>query len=117
MLKNQITANQILKAIKKGGATINKNGNFAKYLKNGFMCSICDCSILSITELKNIVKTANQILKTLKKGEYLGLWVENGFIYIDISKKFFSREFALIYGKIYNQKSIFDLTTKNCIYL
>lgn len=112
-----ITKKDVLKIIKKGGATINKNGHNANYLKSGFMVSIKDCYILQADKIHIITKKANKLLKTIKKGEYLGFWVDNGLVYIDISKKFFTYQGAFVIGNIYNQKSIFDLKTKNCIFL
>lgn len=104
----------ILKIIKNGGATLDKNGNFKKF-KKGFQCSVKDCYTINLKNIDEILTKSNKVFNTLKNDEYLGFWVNNNKIYIDISKKFDSLEFALIFGKINNQISILNWANFECI--
>lgn len=100
--------------IKNGGATINKRGEIVT-LKSGYQVSkqdICKCLVSELTEQK----IQNVISYGLKRGEYAGIWIENGYAYIDKSVRINTKKDALQKGVELNQISIFDWKKTTCIY-
>lgn len=69
--------------IKNNGATLNKNGREVNYLR-GFQVSIKDFDIIKIDDFDDII--LNFYLRLINENEYLGIWIDNGFVYIDKSK-------------------------------
>lgn len=61
--------------------------------------------------LSNIVDTA------LASAHYAGLWVENGYTYIENSVHVDSLDLALSLARKYNQLSIWDWKNSKCIYV
>ena len=111
-----ITKTRIKNLIAKGGATLNKQGN-AKNYKIGYQVSKKDLFILNIDNIDNLTTTINSTLNNMKKDEFLGLWVDNNKIYIDLSIKINNLQKAINFGKKLKQISIFEWSSKNCIYL
>lgn len=101
--------------IKNNGATLNKNLKKINF-KQGYQISIKDGYILNLNDTQTILKAINNLQKTINKNEFIGLWIEENKIYIDISIKINTLEKALKLGKKLKQISIFDWNTKKCIY-
>lgn len=108
--------NTLKNILNNGGATLNKKQKQVNY-KKGYQVSKKDCYILNIDNTNEILQAVNDLQKTINKNEFVGLWVENGLVYIDISIKFNILENAIEYGKALKQISIFDWANKTCIYL
>lgn len=108
--------NTLKQILNNGGATLNKQQKQVNY-KRGYQVSKKDCYILNIANTNEILQAVNNLQKTIAKNEFVGLWVDNGSVYIDISIKFYILKNALEYGKALNQISIFNWSTKTCIYL
>lgn len=104
------------KIIENGGATLNKNGQAVNF-KRGYQVSKKDCFILKVDELQDIFEKTTNLLKAINNNEFVGLWVDNGKIYIDISIKIGNLQTATEFGKELKQLSIFNWATKNCIFL
>ena len=102
--------------IKAGGATISKNGTL-KNFKTGYQASFEDIATLNLNNLNDILKNINNIIKTLRAGEFCGLWIESNKIYIDKSKRIQAKKDAIYFGKLKKQLSIYDWHKKSCIYL
>lgn len=96
--------------VKNGGATINKKGERVT-LKSGYQVSKQDLVIINLEQFtKELLKKL--ILKLSCRGEYLGVWIDNGQVYIDISCRIATKEKAMQAGKNLNQLSI--LRWKDC---
>lgn len=108
--------NIIKNILKQGGATLNKQGKKAHF-KNGYQVSKKDCYILDITQLDKITQAISTLLTSIKQNEYVGIWVDSNKVYIDISIKHANILNALKVGARLNQISIFDWSSKECIYL
>lgn len=106
----------IKKIIENGGATLTKQGKKVNY-KKGYQVSKKDCFILNIENVELICEKVNELLQKINKNDFVGLWVDNGKIYIDISIKFNILENALQFGKLNKQLSIFDWKNQTCIFL
>lgn len=109
----RITKATINSIIKNGGATINKRGERV-VLKTGYQVSKCD---LAIIDLENFNKFALMSLmcRLEKRGEYLGVWVDNGKVYIDISHRIATRKQAMQAGRELNQLTILRWRDGECL--
>ena len=101
--------------IKNNGATLDKNGEAVNF-KKGYQVSKVDGVKLNINNTAKVLAAINDTLHTIINEEFCGLWIEKGYIYIDISIKVNTLEKALKMGRELKQISIFDWSTKNCIY-
>lgn len=100
--------------IRNGGATLNYNGEPVQY-NSGYQVSVKDCYQLNISNVNDIINAINSLLTTAKNGDFVGLWVDGNDIYIDLSTRLPNRAEALYWGKMLNQKSIYDWATGVCL--
>lgn len=106
--------NELKKIIENGGATLNSNGESVNY-NRGYQVSKRDCYTLEIRNANKILKAVNGLLNTITAGEFVGLWVDNGLIYIDVSERVERLSVAIPLGVERKQKSIFDWCMNRCI--
>jgi len=102
--------------IKNGGVSFNKNLEILEDLK-GFTVSIqkfeYTTKIENIEEIKNNIQDKINILnKSIKNNYFIGLWLYDNILYIDINKIELNKSRALELGKKENQKAIFDNVNK-----
>ena len=114
MLNNKM----IKKIIKNGGATLdvnynNFNANF------GYMVSLygheTKIDINNIEAIKQEIEIKKEIAKQLNA--YVGLWTDNGLIYVDISKRIINYNKALETARKNEQLAVYDLKNDKSIYL
>lgn len=105
----------LVKIIQNGGAMLDDSGRPVSF-KRGYQVSKKDCYILNVRHTNKILKAVNGILNGLKPGEFCGLWVDGGRVYVDISERIPNRRAALKLGRERAQISIFDWRTAACIY-
>ena len=109
----------IKEIIKNGGSTLTKNLNKAE-LKKGYMVSLEGAEskvksdnytaiIKAIEEKQELIKDTSEL--------YIGLWVDNGFVYIDISINISDKVEALEFGKKNKQLAIYDVVNDKSLYL
>ena len=96
------------------GATLNKKGQFVQ-LKTGYQVSIKDCLKMPIQQFNDTVSRAI-IQKGLLRGQYAGFWVDNGYIYGDISIRVATKKVAIAKGKELNQIAIWDWCKNQNVY-
>ena len=118
-LKEMLNNKMIKEMIKNGGATLDTNyNNFNASI--GYMVSIKGHEKkININDIKNIKKEITkktELIKT-KKGFYVGLWVENDILFIDISKHIINYNRALEVARNNKQLAIYDLKNDKSIYL
>lgn len=103
-----------IKSIKRnGGATINKYGERVS-MKSGYQVSKRDLHIIPVDELdKLIIKEAMKLLEC--RGEYLGVWIDNGSAYIDISVRISTKREAMTRGRELNQLSVLRWSNCECL--
>ena len=110
----------ITNGINNGGFTI--DGNFKPIQeKNGFMVSLygyekiypCNGDYKALKA--DIMKYKNIVAKY--KNLYIGLWIDNGLIYLDISKHYNSKKRAIQSGIDNDQLAIYDIAKNKSIYL
>ncbi len=104
----------IEKIIENGGATLNKSGESVHYTR-GYQVSCRDCYALDARNVNKILHAVNSLLKTVSPSEFVGLWVDNGLIYIDVSERIERLSAAMVAGIARGQKSIFDWCLSRCI--
>lgn len=76
----------LVKIIQNGGATLNESGRAVSF-RRGYQVSKKDCYILNTRHTNKILKAVNGILNSLKPGEFCGVWVDGGRVYVDISER------------------------------
>lgn len=103
-----------IKSIKRnGGATINKYGERVN-MKTGYQVSKRDLHIIPVDELdKFIIKEAMKLLES--RGDYLGVWIDSGKAYIDISVRVATKMGAMEMGRALNQLSILRWSDCECL--
>lgn len=110
-----MTKTTLSRLIKAGGATLRKNGLPVDF-KTGYQVSRKDCFKIDVGNVPEILGKIEQLQNSIQEDEFLGLWVDEGYIYIDISIRVEQKSEALKLGKELNQISIFDWQNKTCIY-
>lgn len=105
---------ELRKIIKNGGATLNSNGESVLFVR-GYQVSKKDCYTLEVRNVNKILKAVNGLLDTITAGEFVGLWVDNGLIYIDVSERVERLSAAISLGIERKQKSMFDWCLSRCI--
>ena len=105
-LKNEI--------LKNGGLTLTADYTKAQE-KSGFYVSKLGCEkIIQFEELESCLLDYS---KKLLKNEYIGLWIDNGLLYIDISKHYKNKKEAIKTGIKNKQIAIYDIANNKSIYL
>lgn len=111
--------NKIMEIIKNGGATLDCNyNNFNSNI--GYMVSIKGQEVKvnknDIQEIKKEIEKKREFVQD-KKGLYIGLWLDNDMMYIDVSIHIIDYMEALEVARNNEQLAIFDLKKKDSIYL
>lgn len=102
-----------LKAIKKNnGATIDYTGSAMQYAK-GYQVSKKDLYIISAYKLRKAQLL--ELVHGLATGECLGIWIDGGKAYIDISEHIATKREAMKLGKARNQLSIWNWKASEAI--
>ena len=111
--------NKIMEIIENKGATLDYNYNDFKS-ENGFMVSLKGQEIkidkTDIQGIKKEIEKKREFIKD-KKGLYVGLWLEDDIIYIDVSVHIINYLRALEVARNNDQKAIYDLQKNDSIYL
>ena len=109
----RITVATVRAIIKNGGATITREG-VRVALRSGYQVSKQDLYILPVADFcKYHITTALSLLS--RRGEYVGVWIDNGLAYIDISCRVSTKYEAMTLGKSLNQLSILRWRDGECI--
>ena len=106
----------LIKILQNGGATLTNKG-IQKNYKKGYQVSFQDLHIININNINEILEKVNTALNNANKCDFVGIWVDSGLLYIDYSKRFLDLQNAIDYGTAKKQISVFDWSTKKCIYL
>ena len=109
----------IKEMIKNGGATLDVNYNNFN-ASAGYMVSIKGHEKkININDIENIKKEIIKKMELIKrkKSYFVGLWVDNELMYIDISKHIIKYNRALEVARNNKQLAIYDLKNNKNIYL
>jgi hypothetical protein len=111
-MKN-ITKATINSILNNGGATFNYNGERVQ-MKSGYQVSKQDLVIVPIADFnKYLIKALVEMLGG--RGEYLGVWVDSGKVYVDISCRVATKRDAMQMGRDLNQLSILRWADMECL--
>lgn len=110
---------KIIEIIENKGATLDKNyDNFIS--DNGFMVSLKGEEVQvdknNIEEIKKEIENKKKLIEN-KKGLYIGLWLDNDILFIDVSIHIVDYLEALEVARNNDQLAIFDLKNKDSIYI
>ena len=114
-----MTLEDIKKIIKNEGATLDYNLNDFKS-DRGYIVSLKGQEIkVNKSDIENIKKEIEKKREFIKdkKGLFIGLWLEDDILYIDVSIHIINYVKALEVARKNEQKAIFDLKNKDSIYL
>ena len=115
MINNEL----IKEIIKNGGSTLTKNLKHAE-LNNGYMVSLEGAeSKVKSNDYKAIIQAIKEKQEIARDNSdlYIGLWVDNDMMYIDISININDKVEALEFGKKNKQLAIYDLENDKSLYL
>lgn len=109
----------IKRIIENKGETLTKELKKAD-INGGFMVSLegaeVQKNINDINGIKKTIEEKQEIIKN-KNNMYIGLWLDNNIMYIDISINIQDKTEALEFAKYNKQLAIYDLENNNSIYL
>lgn len=109
----------IKKIIENKGATLNKELKKAS-INGGFMVSLEGMEVQKnkndIEGIKKVIEEKKEIIKD-NNNLYIGLWLDNNIMYIDISINIIDKVEALEFAKYNKQLAIFDIINNDSIYL
>ena len=111
-MKN-ITLATINSIKRNGGATINKYGVRVS-MKSGYQVSKQDLLIIPVENLNKFI-LKELIKKLIKRGDYLGVWIDDGKAYIDISCRIATKIKAMEMGRELNQLSVLRWRDCECL--
>lgn len=107
-----------VETLKNGGLTLSSNLKAVEFSR-GFQASFKDFEkviYIDFETFKQVLKDYKKLLRRFKNC-FIGLWIDEGKIYFDISKYFNFEVHAVFFGVINEQKAIFDWSKKESIYL
>lgn len=96
-----------LKSLKNGDGATLKNGNMISY-PGGYQVATDGITTTDVMQAWKAIKEYN---------DSCGIWIDDDIYYIDRSFHFNDLEDAKTIGKAFNQISILDWNTMECIYL
>lgn len=110
---------KIFEIIENKGATLDKDyNNFSS--DRGYMVSIQGQEVKvdknDIQGIKKEIEKKREFIKD-KRGLYIGLWLEDDVMFVDVSVHIINYLRALEIGRCNKQKAIYDLRNNNSIYL
>ena len=111
-MKN-ITLATINSIKRNGGATINKYGVRVS-MKSGYQVSKQDLLIIPVGSLNKLI-LKELIRKLVKRGDYLGVWIDDGKAYVDISCRIATKSKAMEMGRELNQLSVLRWRDCECL--
>ena len=110
-----------------GGITLNNDAlDEAKHLYTGFMVSIKAYEIIKKVEEVNddmLYVLASSLsseaigFSYLGLDSYIGLWIDDDYVYIDISINIKSYDLAVAFARLNNQLAIYDVYENTTIYI
>lgn len=98
----------IEKIIKNGGATLTRELEEAQDAKRYVVSVYGQEKVFKLNQLEELEKAVLSYAKGIKKGYYIGLWINDNKIYLDVSTSFDRKNQAMQFGVNNKQIAIFD---------
>ena len=105
----------VKKIIKDGGATLNKSGAAVSF-RRGYQVSARDCFVLDVENVERIAAAVSDLLQEIERGQFVGVWIDGGRAYIDISERIPNQARALEIGRERKQISVYAWSSGACLY-
>lgn len=116
MKKSNVTRAMIRGWLQNGGATLSRAGRPVDF-STGYQVSRMDCYNIPAGAYGDIAAAVREVLARLQPGDFCGLWESGGRVCVDVSVRILDRAEAIALGRAYNQRAIFDWSTKTDIIL
>lgn len=98
----------IEKIIENGGATLTRELEEAQDTKRYVVSIYGKEQVFNLNQLEELEKAILSYAKDIKKGYYIGLWINDNKIYLDVSTSFDRKNQAMEFGINNKQIAIFD---------
>ena len=105
----------IEKILKNGGATLTRELEEAQDTKRYIVSVYGKEKVFKLNQLEELGQAVLSYAKDLKKGYYIGLWVNDNKVYLDVSTSFDRKNQAMDFGKNNKQIAIFDIKENKSI--
>lgn len=105
----------IEKIIKNGGATLTKELEETQDTKRFVVSLYGKEQVFKLNQLEELEQAVLSYARSLKKGYYIGLWVNDNKVYLDVSTSFNRKNQAMKFGKDNKQIAIFDTKENNSL--
>lgn len=109
----KITVATIKSIVRNGGATISAQGVRVS-MRSGYQVSKQDLLVIPVAELTKQVLTT-ELGRLSARGEYLGVWIEDGLAYVDISCRVATKRKAMEMGRELSQLSVLRWRDGECL--
>lgn len=107
----------IKKILENGGATLDAKLEDADLTKGYMVSEVGAEKVFGLDDVEGIEKTLKEYAEKITSNEYVGAWVDDNKLYIDISKHYKSKKQALKVGAENKQLAIYDIASAESIYL
>lgn len=119
---NQKTNNQkqspvyidIKAIIEAKGITLNRNGEAVTF-KNGYQVGCKKIKEINEKNTQSIIYNIKKALRELRKGEFIGVWINEGIAYIDKSERVNTYKKAIKKGRKRGEQSVYEWATGLCL--
>lgn len=110
---------ELLEEIKRKGGLTTIDGYIDIDLKDGYAVGLygLEFTLYNDSEIDAYVleNAVNSVLKFKQAGQYLGYWLDDNTLYIDVVTVVNKFDYAMKLASTFNQNSIYDFKHKRCI--
>ena len=107
-MKNGITKKALQNYLTKGGATLTVAGVPASFRGGYQVAGIAPVAVVPVADINAVFESVKNCLNGCTDGEFCGLWVSCGFVYVEKSEHVARLSEAMKKGVERGEKSIWD---------
>lgn len=114
-MKNRITKKALQNYLTNGGATLTASGVPASFRGGYQVAGIAPVAVVPVADINAVFQAVKNCLNGCNGGELVGLWVDDGAVYVEKSEHVANLSEAMKKGVERGEKSIFDWCLSRCI--